>query len=756
MSKLLIVESPNKVKSIKGFLGADWEVAASVGHITTLASDGNERLGFEITEQGVSCRYVANGERGESVIKKLKGLASRADSIWLATDPDREGEAIAWHLQQQICGKKPIHRVTYTQITEAAVKAAIANPRQLDMALVNAQRSRQCLDKRVGFKLSRIVSNGGGGKSAGRVQSAALQLLVARERQIAAFKPVPYWSLSALYGEGFTASYLGSEAIADTEEEHTTVNDAADPSEAGASESKQRVTTLAEADRLVGLACQNPHRVTECTSRNAQKAPPPALTTSALQQAAGVRYGFSSDLSMSLAQELFEGVQLPDGSRHGAITYHRTDSVDLSPEFCEEVRHWLSEQHPDLVPTKTTKHKAKEGAQGAHEAIRPVEVKFTPEAMQAFLSDDQLKLYTLIWQRAVASQCAPAQLAKSRVVVQAGATFWEARGSILKAPGYTTILADLGSDTQLPAVQEGQTLTVQKVWHEAKKTTPPGRFTEPSLVQTLERLGIGRPSTFANIIKTLKDREYVTFQKKSMVPTALGMKTTDILAKVFPAVIDSKFTAKMETDLDLIAAGEKEWEQYLITFDFKFFRPALTKAGIDVDAVDQPREYAKSEVPCPGCSQPLSQVPYRKAQAFSSKPFFLKCTTCIDLVLFWNDKAAKWLQKGEASGVPKTPEKLTAFVCQCCGKPLAEISYSKDGVSKLMLKCSGDCGKDDKKKELAVYFQSKKGGFWNFTLAAEPLTAKLAGSATKPAGKGKPSSTKALGKAPAQGKSKTT
>ena len=206
-------------------------------------------------------------------------------------------------------------------------------------------------------------------------------------------------------------------------------------------------------------------------------------------------------------------------------------------------------------------------------------------------------------------------------------------------------------------------------------------------MQTLERLGIGRPSTFANIIKTLKDRDYVTFQKKSMVPTPLGMKTTDILAQVFPAVIDSKFTAKMETDLDLIAAGEKEWEQYLITFDFKFFRPALTKAGIDVNAVEQQREYVKSEVPCPGCSQPLSQVPYRKAQTFSSKPFFLKCTTCTDLVLFWHDKATKWLQKGEASGVPKTPEKLTAFVCQCCGKPLAEISYSKDGVSKLMLKC---------------------------------------------------------------------
>lgn len=268
MSKLLIVESPNKVKSIKGFLGADWEVAASVGHITTLASDGNENLGFEITEKSVACRYVANGERGESVIKKLKGLASRADSIWLATDPDREGEAIAWHLQQQICGKKPIHRVTYTQITEAAVKAAIANPRQLDMALINAQRSRQCLDKRVGFKLSRIVQNGGGGKSAGRVQSAALQLLVARERQIENFKPVPYWSLSARYGEGFTAFYLGSEAIAEVEEESATVDDAADPAEAGGSEARQRVTSLAEADRIVGIACQNPHRITEFTSRS--------------------------------------------------------------------------------------------------------------------------------------------------------------------------------------------------------------------------------------------------------------------------------------------------------------------------------------------------------------------------------------------------------------------------------------------------------------------------------------------------------
>jgi len=440
--KLLIVESPNKTKTISGFLGSGWSVKASVGHITELASDGEDNLGFDITKSGVSCRYVPRGDRGAKVIKDLRALAQKADIVYLATDPDREGESISWHLKEQLGLKEGRYRrITYTQITEAAVKAAIAQSRDLDMDLVSAQFARQTLDKLVGFKASRLVQRASAGqaRSAGRVQSAALHIVCQREREIKEFKPVPYWSVQTEYEEGFKAFYLGAEArSAEVEEE--VVDESADPADGQQAQESQRVASQSDADRIVAIAQSNPHQVVEFVGTEGKKSPPPPLTTSALQQVAGVRYGYSSEQVMKLAQELFEGVDLPDGSRHGAITYHRTDSTSLAPEFCDEVRRWLQENHPDIVPAKAKTFKDKDGAQGAHEAIRPVEVKFTPDAMRPHLTEPQHNVYTLIWQRAIASQCAPATFDKSRVVIQAGATYWEARGSVLKSPGFTKIL----------------------------------------------------------------------------------------------------------------------------------------------------------------------------------------------------------------------------------------------------------------------------------------------------------------------------
>jgi DNA topoisomerase I len=576
MPNLLIVESPNKCATLKKILGAGWMVEASVGHITALALDGEDNLGFDITESGVKCRYVPNGDRGKSVIKKLKAAAQKADAIYLATDPDREGESISWHLAEFVCGRKPLHRVTYTQITEAAVKAAIANPRKIDMDLVRAQNARQCLDKLVGYKLSRIVQQANAGKSAGRVQSAALHIVCVRERQIKEFKPVPYWSLQTEYAEGFKAAYLGTEVSQEVEVE-VAIDEAADPMEGNEESASKRISSQQEAERIVAIAQASRHEVVEFSGKRSQKSPPPPLTTAALQQAAGVKYGFSSDQVMKIAQELFEGMTLPDGSQHGAITYHRTDSIDLSPEFCDEVQQWLSAHHLELVPAKATKHKNKDGAQGAHEAIRPIDVRFTPETMRSCLNEAQLKVYALIWQRAVASQCAPAELDKSRAVIKAGSTFWEARGSVLRAPGYTKVLGGLGGDVELPQVREKQILTVIKVSSEAKKTSPPGRFSEPQLVQIMERLGVGRPSTYASIMKTLREREYVRVEKKKLVPTASGWKVDETLARVFPAIVDVKFTAKMESALDNIAGGKTEWERYLMVFHFDFFLPALEK-----------------------------------------------------------------------------------------------------------------------------------------------------------------------------------
>jgi DNA topoisomerase I len=752
--KLFLVESPNKCSTIRHILGSGYKVEASIGHITTLARDGEDNLGFDISRTGIECRYIPNGDRGSDVIKKLRKLAKDADEVLIATDPDREGESIAWHIKEQICQGKPYRRVTYTQITESAIKAAIASARTIDDALVDAQKARQCLDKLVGFKLSGLVQRANAGKSAGRVQSAALHILCKREREIKGFKPTPYWSIQSQYGEGFRAYYLGSDqsAVNSSQEDEVGADDATDPSASSQAESS-RVLSEQEAKRIVEIAQANSHQVIEFSGKQAQKAPPPALTTSALQQVVGVKYGFSSDQTMKYAQELFEGMKLPDGSTHGAITYHRTDSVELSPEFCESVREWLSQHEPDLVPAKATKHKTKEGAQGAHEAIRPVDVSFTPDVMKNYLSEPQLKVYTVIWQRAVASQCASAQLEKSKAVIKAGSTLWEARGSVLKSPGYTRIWGNLGDDSQLPQLQDGQSLSVQKVWHEAKKTSPPGRYSEPSLVQTLERLGIGRPSTYASIMKTLKDREYVKLEKKMMVPTAAGMKVDECLIEVFPAVTDNKFTATMEAQLDAISEGKRNWEEYLIKFNFEFFQPALAKQGAEVIA----RSQKKSEVKCPGCNKPLTERMFRDPSKLKDLPkdYYLICTEgCQDMILFWNRQLDDWVQKGrEPQKLEVTPGKPTEFICQVCGKPLEEYAYQKEGQTKTMLRCSDATARRQADHKDEVYFKGKK-GYWNFAREAEPTTEPpVIGRKSKPRGE---ASNSKSGKPPiAMGKKKT-
>ncbi len=719
--KLLIVESPNKTKTIAGFLGNGWSVKASVGHITELANDGEDNLGFDITRSGVNCRYVPRGERGAKVIKELRALAQKAEIVYLATDPDREGESISWHLKEQLglrTGK--YRRITYTQITESAVKEAIAHARDLDMDLVSAQFARQTLDKLVGFKGSKLVQRASAGqaRSAGRVQSAALHIVCQREREIQGFKPVPYWSVQVEYEEGFKAFYLGTEATRSVQpvEAEDVVDESADPVDGQQEQESQRVSSQADADRIVAIAQNSPHQVVEFAGTEGKKNPPPPLTTSALQQAAGVRYGYSSEQVMKLAQELFEGVDLPDGSRHGAITYHRTDSTSLAPEFCEAVRHWLQENHPDIVPAKAKVFKDKDGAQGAHEAIRPVEVGFTPDAMLSHLTEAQHNIYTLIWQRAIASQCAPATYDKSRVVIKAGATYWEARGSVMKSPGFTKILRTHGEDSELPSVKTGDTLRLLKAWHTAKKTTPPPRYTEPRLVQVLEKLGIGRPSTFANIVKILKDREFVSVKGKALVPTALGLKTDQTLSMVLPDLISPDFTAKMESSLDRIAEGDLDWQKYLTSFYFGFFLPALESATAKSLVM---QAYPKSEMPCPDCGKLLSKLPSKFKNG--AKDYYLKCMEgCSDVVLFWSQSANRWMRKGESNSSPSNPRELTDFVCQCCGAKLEKYVYQKDGQEKLMLRCSAGCYKKPEMGDLAIYFQTKK-GFWNFRLNSEPL-----------------------------------
>lgn len=564
--KLLIVESPGKLKTLRKILGQGWLLEASVGHTTELAHDGPKKLGFELKGDQVLTRYVPRGTRGRQVLAKLRKAAQACEQVYLATDPDREGEAIAWHLVEQLKLKNFV-RVSYTQITEAAVKAAIARPGRLNAELIRAQRARQCLDKLVGFELSPLLWSSTGGRSAGRVQSATLHLICERERERMSFVPENYWVLKSKYREGFEAVFEKAVAVPDEDPSH--------------------VPTETEARRLAEIARANPHIVREAASRPETRNPPPPLITSSLQQSAGGRFRYSPQKTMQIAQELYEGI----GGK-GLITYMRTDAITLSPEFTQEARAWLSENSPaslaNHLPSYRSGPIAKDAkiakgalnAQGAHEAIRPTSVALTPESAERELglSPEQLNVYGLIWQRAIASQCRPASLSKTKIAIDCADTRWVARGTVITDPGYLKYWNNLEDESPLPTVRVGQRLDFKDVATEAKTTQPPSRYSEPKLVQLMEKKGIGRPSTYASTIATIKDRDYVVLDRSLLAPTPLGLACDEALLRAIPEMVDAAFTAQMERSLDDIAEGRLDWERYLTGWNTDYLVPALGKA----------------------------------------------------------------------------------------------------------------------------------------------------------------------------------
>ena len=598
MAKLLIVESPGKIKTLRKILGKDWILEASVGHTTELAHDGPKKLGFEIKNGQVATRYVPRGPRGRQVLAKLRAAVRKADQVYLATDPDREGEAIAWHLAEQLRLKRFV-RVSYTQITENAVKAAIKNPRDLDLALVHAQRARQCLDKLVGFEVSPLLWNTSGGKSAGRVQSAALHLVCERERERLDFQPVDYWVLRARYSEGLTALY--EPRPTPTQQGELNLRDGGRPnvkpgpgSRGGADRSNVvggrsdlgdgdiKVLSASEAERIEQIGRAHPHFVTEIQDREEKRLPLPPLITSTLQQTAGVRLKFPPQKTMKLAQELYEGV----GGK-GLITYMRTDSVALSPEFTQEARAWLQRSAPEAMAERPPFFKTKADAQGAHEAIRPTSVELSPEAASQLLNRDQLALYRLIWERAVASQCRPARLSRSKVEISAGETLWIARGMRVLEAGYLKFWKNIENEVELPRLTKGQKLTLEGIEVERKTTQPPPRYSEAKLVQLMEKLGIGRPSTYASTVATLRERDYVALENSALAPTGLGMATDGVLSRAMPDLVDVGFTARMEESLDRIAENKISWEEFLCSWSEGYLRSALAQARVAVK--DMPR-----------------------------------------------------------------------------------------------------------------------------------------------------------------------
>ena len=705
-TKLLIVESPGKVKKLSQILGSDWLVRASMGHVRELANDGLDSLGFDLSEDSVRCRYMARGTRGQETIQNLRAAVNQVKTVVLATDYDREGETIAWHIQQALNLKNP-QRVVYSEITPAAVQAAVARPRAIDLNLVHSGLCRAVLDKLVGYRGSPLLwALHNGAKSMGRVQSAALHIICSRERQIQAFVPQDYWSVFVEYTEGFRAYYLGSVTEQAAAEE---ADDATSPTELPKLESA-RVTTEAEANRLVQIAQASAHQVITVEGKTATRNPPPAFVTSTLQQAAGARLRFSPEKTMQVAQSLYEA---------GLITYMRTDSVSLSPEFCAQARQWLEANDPANLPTKAAKHRQVKGSQEAHEAIRPTDLYRPSQELRVQLSADDFALYLLIWKRSVATQCQSARLRQTRIVTQSGAVTWQAKGQVIEFHGYSKYWNNISADTDLPLLQQTQPLTLQRAAHEPKQTQPPPRYSEPKLVQAMERQGIGRPSTYAPTIQTLKQRLYVELIKGSLQPTGLGLEVDAFLQDALPDLLEAEFTAQMEQALDQIAAGEQNWEAYLTQWNRSYFAPALVKARQVIPqhlttnpapsfASQRDQTLDRSRTRCPQCNAYLAKVPSSKLK----KKYFLKCVeACPDVVMFWSEQSRQWeAPRAKNADLPK-PE-LTEHACPVCKKPLETYTYEKEGQVKRLLRCSDTKVRAEKKHQEAVYFQTAQ-GWWS-------------------------------------------
>lgn len=723
MTNLLLIESPGKSKKLSQILGAGWRVKASMGHIRELADDGEDALGFDLGDRQIDCRYTPRGAQGKKVIADLRQAVKQADAVYIATDPDREGETIGWHLQQALHLKNP-RRVVYSEITPQAVRAAIAQPRSLDQALIDAGRARDCLDKLVGYKGSKHVvwPLNIGAKSMGRVQSATLHLVCVREQEILAFQPQDYWSVWVEYAAGFKAFYR-SQAKPQRGQPATPATEPPDDAatEPGKPEG-DRVTSQAAADRLLAIARSQPHQVLEVTGKTTQQAPPPPFITSSLQQAAGAKLRFSPDKTMKVAQSLYEA---------GFITYMRTDSVVLAAPFCTAVQQYLTQHDPTNIPAQTTRHRAVKGSQAAHEAIRPTDVWQLPAQLSA--SADAVKLYELIWNRAIASQCCPARLRKTRIVTRSGDIHWEAKGSILEFPGYTRYWNNLSADTQLPLVQPGQALTLKQAAADQKQTQPPPRYTEPKLVQLMERQGIGRPSTYAPTIKTLKERDYVQVEQGKLQPTPLGLELDRSLAQLLPDLIQPQFTAEMESALDAIAQGQQDWQQYLTHWHQTYFAPALAQAGTmlrsqprstppktaarttgPATSTPQPRKTtrqakgSRTKTVCPQCGEGMLKVPSKSPKLKADH--FLKCAAAgCGTVMFWQPQRQEY--ELPYAQRPPDPDAFTEIPCPVCGALLEKYRYTKDGKAKLMLRCSLLDHRRSQCQDVA-FFEGRD-GFWS-------------------------------------------
>ena len=618
---LVIVESPSKSKTIEKYLGNDFEVTSSKGHIRDLATTGKGGLGVDI-ENNFKPNYVINKDK-KDVVKELKKCVKEADYVYLATDPDREGEAISWHLAE-VLGLDPelSNRIVFNEVTHDAVIEALNHPRQIDKNLVKSQETRRVLDRIIGFKLSKLLQKKIKSKSAGRVQSVALRLICEKEKEIEAFVPQEYWKIKALFEKddiSFEAELtkFHNEKIELKNEEETNA----------VFESLDKEFTVSE--------------VKKSLKKRASK---PPFITSTLQQEASSKLNFKAKRTMMIAQKLYEGVDVGEETV-GLITYMRTDSIRLSDSFISEAKHYIEEKYGKNYVGSVKVSKKTENVQDAHEGIRPTSILRTPESVKKYLKPDEYKLYALIYARAIASLMAPAQLNATSLSLDNHGYEFKASGSVITFDGYLRVYGayERQNDEILPDVVEQERLMSQDIQKSQHFTKPPARYTEAKLIKELEELGIGRPSTYASIIDTIVTRRYVEIVEKTFKPTESGVLTNEKLVEYFDSIINVEYTAQMEKELDEIAEGEDDYVHALTTFEDKF-EPLLENAYEKMEQI-QPEKTGET---CPECGGDLV---VRKGR-FG------------DFVACLNYPTCKYIKKE-----PDTVEE-TGETCPKCGRPM--------------------------------------------------------------------------------------
>lgn len=600
---LVIVESPTKARTISKFLSRNYKVMASNGHLIDLP---RSKLGVDI-DHGFEPNYITIRGKGK-LLKELKAAGKKADQVFLAADPDREGEAICRHIGEalKLDLEKPC-RVEFHEITKAAVKEAFSTPRLIDQNMSDAQQARRILDRLVGYKISPLLwSKVRSGLSAGRVQSVAVRLICEREDEINNFKAEEYWTIDALLEEPESKGRFKA---------------ALDRYKKKKIELKQKT----DAETVVTAVKDEAFIVSQITRSNRKRRPAAPFTTSSLQQEASNRLGFTSRKTMSIAQQLYEGINVGEKETSGLITYIRTDATRVSALAQEEARSLISEKFgKEYLPEKPPHYKSRKGAQEAHEAIRPTAVNLEPDLIKQHLSRDQNRLYRLIWERFVASQMNPAVYDQIRVNITAGDYQFKATGSSLLFPGFLVLTKgeEENGETILPPLTEGQQLNLAELFPEQHFTQPPPRYNEASLIKTLEEKGIGRPSTYSPIIETIQGRGYVIRENKAFIPTELGFIIVDLMLNYFPEVIDIDFTARLEQQLDDIEEGKLKWLQVITDFYEGYFKDRLSYAEEKIEKVEIAPEF--SDETCPQCGKNL-QYKHGRFGRFLACPSYPDC-----------------------------------------------------------------------------------------------------------------------------------